>query len=210
MPAARAPGKARTSKLLVVDASVMAAAGSEAATHPTPAHARDALKAILTICHKVCLSPELSEEWKRHQSRFAKRWLTQMYARRKVVALEPPACHEILADIRAFHAITQSEMAAVEKDIHLIAAALASDRAVLSWDQRVAIAIRKVCVDKTTVTSKSISHVLWIDPIADKDALHTWLSENGPARPSWQLGVTALPATVTGRPGSRSTQRGRR
>lgn len=210
MPAARTPRKARTSKLLVVDASVMAAAGGEAATDPTPAHARDALKAILTICHKVCLSPELSEEWKRHQSRFARRWLTQMYAARKVVARQPPACHEILADIRAFHAITQPEFAAVEKDIHLIAAALVSDRAVLSWDHRVAMAIRKVCLDKTTVMSKSISHVLWIDPIADKDALHAWLSENGPARPSWQLGVTALPVTATGRPGSRPTQRGRR
>ncbi len=210
MPPARAPRKARTSKLLVVDASVMRAAGGEAATNPTPAHARDALKAILTICHKVCLSPELSEEWKRHQSRFARRWLTQMYAARKVIAREPPACHEILADIRAFHTITQSEFAAVEKDIHLIAAALVSDRAVLSWDHRVAIAIRKVCIDKTTVTSKSVSHVLWIDPIADKDALHAWLSENGPAQPSWQLGVTALPATATGRSGSRSTQRGRR
>lgn len=210
MPPARAPRKARISKLLVVDASVMRAAGGENATDPTPAHARDALKAILTICHKVCLSPALSEQWKRHQSKFAKRWLTQMYAVRKVVAHEPPACNEILADIRAFHAITQSEIAAVEKDIHLIAAALVSDRAVLSWDHRVAMAIRKVCVDKTTVTSRSVSHVLWIDPIADKDALHAWLSENGPAQPSWQLGVTALPATVTGRSGSRSTQRGRR
>ena len=210
MPPARAPRKARTSKLLVVDASVMAAAGGEAATDPTPAHARDALKAILTICHKVCLSPELSDEWKRHQSRFARRWLTQMYAARKVIVREPPACHEILADIRAFHAITQAEFAAVEKDIHLIAAALVSDRAVLSWDHRVAIAIRKVCVDQTTVTSKSVSHVLWIDPIADRDALYAWLSENGPARASWQLGVTALPATVTGRSGGRSTQRGRR
>lgn len=210
MPAASTPRKARTSKLLVVDASIMAAAGGEAATDPTPAHARDALKAILAICHKVCLSPALSEEWKRHQSRFARRWLTQMYTARKVIAHEPPACHEILADIRTFHAIAQSDIAAVEKDIHLIAAALAADRAVLSWDHRVAIAIRKVCVDTTTITSKSVSHVLWIDPIADRDALQARLSENGPAQPSWQPGVTALPATVARHSGSRSTQRGRR
>ena len=69
---------------------------------------------------------------------------------RKVVAREPPACDEILADIRSSNAITQSEIAAVEKDIHLIAAALVTDHAVLSWDQRVAAVIRKVCADKST------------------------------------------------------------
>jgi len=62
MPAARPARKAGTSKLLVVDASVVAAAGGEEATDHAPAHARGALKARLTVCHRVCLSPELHEE----------------------------------------------------------------------------------------------------------------------------------------------------
>jgi hypothetical protein len=186
----------------------MRAAGGEGATDPAPANARDALKTILSICHRVCDSPDLREERKRHQSRFAKLWFTQMHARRKVVLCEPPSCSEILADIRSFHGITESDISAIEKDIHLIAAALVTDRAVLSWDSRVAVAIRKVCADKATVTSNSISHVLWIDPIADRDALHAWLSETGPAQPTWQLGVTALPPTLARRPGGRPGQRG--
>ncbi len=210
MPAARPARKVVTSKLLVVDASVMRAPGGEEATDPAPAHARDALKAILTICHRVCLSPELREEWKRHQSRFARRWLTQMYAARKVVAREPPSCSEILADVRSFRSITQSDIAAVEKDIHLIAAALMTDRTVLSWDDRVAAVIRKVCADTRTVTSKAIRHLLWINPITDRDALHAWLSDAGAAQPYWQLGPAALPAPVAGHPSRRPAQRGNR
>jgi hypothetical protein len=210
MPAASTARKARTSKLLVVDASVMRAAGAEGATDPAPANGRHALKAILSICHRVCDSPHLREERKRHQSRFAKRWFTQMHARRKVVVFEPPSCSEILADIRSFHSITQSDIAAIEKDIHLIAAALVSDRTVLSWDNRVAVAIRKVCADKATVTSKTVADVLWIDPITDPDALHAWLSESGPIQPYWQLGSAAIPPTLAQRSRSRTTQRGSR
>lgn len=204
---ARQRRKASTSKVLVVDASVMRAAGGEEATDPAPAHARDALKAILTICHRICVSPELREEWKRHRSRFAKRWLTQMYAAGKVLSCEPPSCSAILADIRSFHSITQSDIAAVEKDIHLIAVALATGQAVLSWDKRVAVAIRKVCADRKTVTSKAVAHVLWIDPVTDSDALQAWLSETGPAQPYWQLGITEIPTVVARRSGARSRMR---
>lgn len=207
MPAVR-PIKARTSKLLVVDASIMRAAGGEGATDPAPAHARDTLKAILTICHRVCLEPVLREEWKRHRSGFAQLWWRQMYARRKVVNCEPPSCAEILDDIRSFPAITASDIDAVEKDIHLIAAALATDQTVLSWDIQVSAIVRKVCADNRTVTSKRIAHVLWINPIADRDLLHAWLSETGPASPTWQLGVAALTATTARRSGGRSGQRG--
>lgn len=177
---------------------------------PVPAHARDALKAILGICHRVYLSTELRDEWKRHRSAFAGRWWRQMYARRKVVDREPPSCTAILEDIRSFPSITQSDINAVEKDIHLIAAALAADQAVLSWDNRVATAIRKVCADTKTLTSKAVAHVLWIDPVTDREALHAWMLEIGPAQPYWQLGVAALPAPVTGRPGRRPRQRGNR
>ena len=100
MPVARPSRRAATSKVLVVDASVMRAAGGEGATDPAVfAHARDALEAILTICHKICVSPELREEWKRHRSRFAQLWWRQMYARRKVIDCVPPSCAGIPEDI---------------------------------------------------------------------------------------------------------------
>jgi len=107
MAAARSASKPPRSKLLVVDASVMRVAGGIEAQDPVPARSRDALRAILTICHRVCLSPELRAEWKRHQSRFARGWLTRMYARRKVIHCVPAALRPYpgrCPDIAANHA----------------------------------------------------------------------------------------------------------
>jgi hypothetical protein len=211
MPAARPVAKARISKLLVVDASVMRAAGGEAVTAPVPAHTRDTFKAILALCHRVCLSPDLSEEWKHHQSRFANLWLTKMYARRKVVLCEPPSCRHLVDDIRSFHLTTELDIAAVEKDIHLVAAALTTaHRTILSWDTHVVRAIRKVCADTKIITSKAIAPMLWINPIADHDSVQAWLSETGPAQPHWPLGVSSVPHPVAPRPRGRSMQRGRK
>jgi hypothetical protein len=211
MPAAKSATKARVSKLLIVDASIMRAAGGEAAMDPVGTHARDALKTILRICHRVCLTPDISEEWKGHQSRFARGWLTQMYARRKVVACEPPSCQHLVEDIRSFHLITVADIAAVEKDIHLIAAALTTPHyAILSRDNRVAAAIRKVCADTKTVTSKAIATMLWINPIADHDSLQAWLSETGPSQPHWPLGNASAPDPAAPRSHGRSSQKGRK
>jgi hypothetical protein len=209
MPAAKPVTKARISKLLVIDASVMRAAGGEAATDPVPTHARDTLMAILHICHRVCLSTDLSEEWKRHQSRFARRWLTQMYANRKVVPCKPPSCQHLVEDIRSFRSTTESDIAAVEKDIHLIAAALTTPhRTILSWDNRVAAVFRKICTDTRTVTSRAIAPMLWINPITDRDSLREWLSETGPAQPHWPLGSPSAPSTQP--PRGRSARRGQK
>jgi hypothetical protein len=168
----------------------MRAAGGIDEQDPVPARSRDALQAILTICHRVCLSPELSAEWKRHQSRFARGWLTQVYARRKVIRCDLPPCGHILDDLRIFPRTTQADFEAIAKDIHLFAAALATpDAAVLSGDNRVAAAIRKVCTDTATATSRVVAHVLWINPVADHMTLHAWMLETGPAQPHWRLGT---------------------
>ena len=185
----------------------MRAAGGLEASDPVPSHSRNALLAILTLCHRVCLSPDLSEEWKRHQSRLARRWLTQMYANRKIITCAPSPCDHILADIRSFRTSTPSDITAVEKDIHLAAAALTTDdRTILSNDNRVAVAIRKVCSDTGTVTSRTIARILWINPVADHDPLRIWLSEQGPIQPLWPLGVALAPVPVT-RSSNRSMQR---
>jgi len=168
----------------------MRVAGGIEAQDPVPARSRDALRAILTICHRVCLSPELRAEWKRHQSRFARGWLTRMYARRKVIHCVPPPCDHILDDVRTLPQTTQADFEAIAKDIHLVAAALATpDAAVLSGDNRVAAAIRKVCTDTATATSRVVAHVLWINPVADHMTLHAWMLETGPAQPHWRLGT---------------------
>ena len=67
MPPRRGEGLAdmarRTSRRLVIDASVVHAAGPEGATFPTSKNCRDFLKAVLTICHNVVMTPEIGKEF---------------------------------------------------------------------------------------------------------------------------------------------------
>jgi hypothetical protein len=73
------------SKLLVIDASVAHAAGWS--DHPDSSAGRHFLRAVLDVCHQMVLTPEVAEEWRRHQSKYTRTWRTEMYARKKVRSL---------------------------------------------------------------------------------------------------------------------------
>ncbi len=188
MPGDR-PRKAKTSRLLVVDASILRAAGGEQATHPTPMRARDTLKAILDICHRVCETTELRAERQRHQSRYARLWFTQMLGKKKIAWPEPHDCSAMMAEIASDPTIGEPEKEAIEKDIHLIAAARAADKIVLSLDDRVAAHLRRICLDRATTTHAVAADILWINPVEDHTAAQNWLSEAIPARSNWRLGL---------------------
>jgi len=70
------------SKRLVIDASVARSSGGEDATYPTSVHCRDFLQAVLDICHKFVMTPDIKQEWDKHQSIFALRWRRRMVANR--------------------------------------------------------------------------------------------------------------------------------
>lgn len=176
--------KAKRSLLLVIDASVMRAAGSEGATAPIPKNCREILLTVLKVCHRVGTSPKILDEWKRHQSRFAKRWLTSMYARRKVVQ-----CRVGEQRTRRFAEIppeklTEQELAALLKDAHLVDAADAADKIVLSLDRSV-----RVILDKTVSSIPDLAHHVWIDPSLQYPEITAWLEERGPIHPAWRLGA---------------------
>src|SRR4051794_12743935 len=120
---------AKTSRRLVIDASVARSSGGEDATFPTSKHCRDFLKAVLSICHRIVLTPEIQAEWHKHQSNFARRWLVSMFARKKVEQAGSITKQDPRDNI---HAATENEKAraAMLKDIHLLEAAIATDETV--------------------------------------------------------------------------------
>ena len=115
--------RATPSRRLVVDASVYRSAGPEDATFPLSKSCRDFLKAILRICHTVVFTDAIREEWRRHRSRFARTWLVQMYARKKVIELDVGADRALRAAIRN-SSMTEKQKSAMDKDVHLLEAAL--------------------------------------------------------------------------------------
>jgi hypothetical protein len=118
----------------VIDASIARAAGRT--EHPTSRNARQALLAILEHGHAFGAASPLREEWKRHASQFARTWLTSMHARRRVHSLDRPPLGSLRQKLREAIPDVGDDREALDKDCHLVEAAVAFDRLILSLDER--------------------------------------------------------------------------
>jgi hypothetical protein len=119
---------------LVIDASI-AAASSRPGVDAIPGSAcREFLTAVLEICHKLVLSPELADEWRRHASSFSKTWLVQMYARRKVIRVASVVINARLVNQIESCGASERLQNEILKDLHLLTAAVSSDGLVISLE----------------------------------------------------------------------------
>jgi hypothetical protein len=147
--------KATYSRLIVVDASVAHSAGET--EHPVSSSCRNVLLDILSICHRIVMTDAIQEEWYRHQSRFTRKWLVSMYARRK----PPHKCDstQLACLDEACKGLTASEQDALRKDIRLIEAACAGDGIIITRDEAI-VAIWEKCKNHFRL-AKTIQ---WIHP----------------------------------------------
>ena len=168
-----------------MDASVASAAGGRRATADDPKRCRDFLSALRdkTGC-RVVMSPTLRDEWEEHMSGFTRVWLRNMTQRGRVVIPEDfkPSTkmrHEIL---RAA-ATKKTEADALQKDFHLVEAALTYDRTVVSLDEEV----RKLF--KAAARSvKAIQKVVWVNPTNETEQPLAWLGDGARAERMRMLG----------------------
>jgi hypothetical protein len=135
------------SRRLVVDASVASAAGQT--MHPTSFRSREFLGEVLKISHRIVMTVSLAAEWDRHQSLYAARWRAEMRTRNKVVDIADVQNEEVRRQVVGSRAI--------QKDLHLIEAALATDKVVISLDDR---AQADLCVEAT-------KDVTWVNAVAE-------------------------------------------
>ncbi len=147
--------KSNTSKRFVVDASVVKAAGET--EHPVSSASRKWLNDILDICHRVVITKELSEEWQKHQSSLARKWLTSMTAKRKhvkIIETAPPSLK--------YGNLSEKEILAIQKDLPLISAALSieSDHIILTLDKKIRELVRKS-------NPKLETAILWLHAVED-------------------------------------------
>jgi hypothetical protein len=150
--------KKKKSDLLVVDASVAQAAGYSA--RPISRCCRDTLDSILSICHRIMMSPAVSLEWRNHQSIYAFRWKATMVAKKKVVFINDPSFHVAVERAKE---LNDRERAALEKDKHLVELAVDGDGIIYTLDKTI-IDIWGKC-HKQVNTPKAI---IWKNP-ADED-----------------------------------------
>lgn len=167
---------------LVIDADVVRAAGGEEATFPTSKHCRDFLDAVLNICHGMALSQPLYREWRAHESGFARGWRRFMLGRRKFTYVEDVTKPE-LRDAIASLPLTENEVAAALKDVHLVEAALASDRVVVSCDREARSILRKAARHVP-----QLRDIMWVNPTEDPDRVIHWLSQGAGRQAEFLLG----------------------
>jgi len=166
------------SKLLVIDASIV---GQN--EYPTSKQCRDLLNAILDICHKVIITPKISEEWKAHELRFIKRWRRRMDARKKIIIKNPSAKDRLKKKInrQPYDPVT---LEAILKDFRLIEASLDSDKIIISLDDTA----RDYYADLSTHIAE-IQSILWLNPAQESfEALFDWLQRGAKPLKKWTLG----------------------
>ena len=111
-----------------------------------------------------------------------------MYARGKVVSVPIGACSDVRTALKKSQDLSAKEVAAAEKDLHLVAAARSADRTIISLDN-IALAVFR----KLTPVTGAIADIFWINPVSDVAHLRLWLEANGPPDPHWRIG----PAVAT-------------
>ena len=175
----------KISKRLVIDASIARSAGQEDATYPRSVRCRDFLQAVLEISHRVVMTPDIKKEWDKHQSRFAKKWLRQMVAKKKLYACDITLDDELWTQIES-HAKTDKDREAMEKDLLLIEAAIATDKIVISLDEKV-----KELFIKAAAEIERLKQVAWVNPdvenTEEKGAI-AWLKNGAEIESQYLLG----------------------
>jgi hypothetical protein len=160
---------AKSSRRLVIDASVARASGGPDAVSPTSKNCSDFLQAVLVVCHQIVLTTEILEEWHRHKSRFASRWLASMFARKKAKMIGS-AEDQNLRDKIDQASQNEKARAAMPKDVHLLEAALVTDEIIVALDETV-----RALFIEAAVSVGEIRTIAWINPDRADESPLPWL-----------------------------------
>lgn len=172
-------------RVMVVDADVAMAAG-RGHRPPVPECLR-ILTTILSVCHRVAFTPELREEWKRHASRQARRWLKQMVGRKKLVDASSPTKARAMRSDGTLAGLEKAidrrfprdeERDEVRKDLHLVCAAVECGAAVISNDDTARRRLRQLAHD-----CRPLGSVEWVNPSCPAENVDAWLHKGAPVEP---------------------------
>lgn len=156
-------------------------AGSKEPPASVCIRARAFLEAMREAGHLLGLTPKLKEEWNDHAGRFALRWWGVM--KRKRLVVDVPTDYQTASRKKALQTTKNStERAAMEKDWHLIEAALRADRTVASSDK-----IVRALFVRAEVVIAQLSPIVWVNPSTGD--FTTWLKANAPADANKRLGA---------------------
>lgn len=153
---------------VLVDANV-ARSAAETSKHPTTVACLMVAKTLLSPQSRsgLAMTPALQAEWRKHASQFMTRWLVSMESRRRVKRMPDQPVRDLDAAIKTIS--DKGIRDAIQKDLHLSAAALYFGLPVVSRDE----------TQKRYLTSLSSEYSLlaklqWVNPETYDDC-EAWL-----------------------------------
>ena len=175
--------KLKYPKRLVVDTDVVKASGGETATHPTSKNCRDFLMTVRALNYRVVMSAEIRKEWNEHASNFARRWWGAMERRKKMCDIGNPPRDKNLRTKIVSTAKSEKQIENMEKDFHLLNAALATDQTIISCEKY----IRKLFA-RASKQVDEIQGIIWVNPdrTAEEQPIE-WLKNGVPSEECRQL-----------------------
>jgi len=159
---------------IVVDASIGRSAGGNRAIAAISIIATHCLESIETSRLTIIFTDELWTEWNNNHSSFSWDWLTKMNNTGRVTYLENYKNDGLRNFIGT---LMQNQKKVLEKDTHLIEAALASDRRIISFDRKV---LGKLPLLLSVLPD--ISTLYWCNPVLDENSAIQWLKNECPDR----------------------------
>lgn len=162
------------SKRLVIDACVAQGSGPPESTHPRATHCREFLLAVLRICYRMIETNEIIEEWKKHESNFARSWRVSMHSKRKIVTLDLRQ-DATLRTLIEEHAPDDAILKIILKDVHLIEAALGSDCRIVSVETKAFKHLRKLADHLP-----EIARLALVNPEDPAHDASQWLKDGAP------------------------------
>jgi hypothetical protein len=181
----------KNSKRLVIDACILKASGDENVIHPTSKNCHNFLRSVLQISHRVVVTRAIEAEWNRHNSRYALAWRAKMEEKERFVFILKLENAELrdriyLADV-LLENITDNQRMEVKKDIHLIEAALATDKIVVSLDDNTARRFFTKAAKEVEELSE-LKAIAWVNPDKPEEKPIEWLKKGANLDPERLLG----------------------
>lgn len=169
----------RRTRRLVIDADVLQSAGES--EHPVSSACRSYLMTVLSVGHHIVMTEAIQEEWRRHRSTYSRKWLTQMWGRKRIYRVEGE--RDVTLREQAERVLPDDQREDVVHDIHLIEAAIATDRLVSSRDET-ARRVFKIASNDIRV----IVEIVWVNPTRACEEPIEWLRNGARAESHRRLG----------------------
>ncbi len=168
-------------KCLVIDTSVVQAAGGEHAVLPEPKLCRDFLNEILKLGHRIMTTDDLLDEWKKHDL-LTRTWYVKMSLRGQV-EYKPGDTQNVDLREAVLRVVESNAIENVRKDMYLVEAAMLADRTVGSRDERI-----RGHFHRAASQVEELETIIWVNPTIESEGCIIWLRESCPADEHRQLG----------------------